>query len=103
MQTGDRSFFALAETETGRTLLEGGVLGYAFAALKAFIAVVAVTKASRQAMRTRTMFPLLVWLTMASALFTWSYVGQLSINALFAVLFVLGLLTFKYPNFRVFG
>lgn len=103
VQSGDTSFFTLAETETGRTLLEGGVLGYAFAALKALISIVAVTKASFQAVRTRTMFPVLVWLTIAFAMFSWSYVGQLSINALFSLLFVLGLLTFKYPNFRVFG
>lgn len=103
VQSGDKSFFALAETETGRTLLEGGVLGYVFAAVKAVVAIFAVAKASFQAVRTRTMFPVLVWLTIAFAMFSWSYVGQLSINALFGVLFVLGLLTFKYPNFRVFA
>lgn len=101
--TGDRYSFALAETETGRTLLEGGLLGYVFAALKALIVIAALTKSSFQAVRTRTMFPVLVWITISFAMFSWSYVGQLSINALFGVLFVLGLLTFKYPNFRVFG
>ena len=103
VQSGDTSFFALAETETGRTLLEGGLLGYAFAALKALIAIVAIAKSSLQAMRTRTMFPVLVWITISFAMFSWSYVGQLSINALFGVLFALGLLTFKFHNFRVFG
>lgn len=102
-ESGDRSFFALAETETGRTLLEGGLLGYLFAALKAFVVIAAIAKSYFQAIRTRTMFPVLVWITISFAMFTWSYVGQLSINALFGVLFVLGLLTFKYPNFRVFG
>ena len=102
VQSGDRSFFALAETETGRTMLEGGLLGYLFVGLKLMVAVSAIAKSTFQAVRTRTMFPILVWLTICFAMFSWSYVGQLSINALFGLLFVMGLLTFKYPAFRVF-
>lgn len=103
VQGGDRTVFALAETEAGRTLLEGGLLGYLFAALKIGVVIAGMTKSTFQALRTRTMFPVLVWLAISFAMFSWSYVGQLSINALFGVLFALGLLTFKYPNFRVFG
>lgn len=98
---GEKSF-TLAETETGRLLLEGGLLGYLFMALKTFVVVVTITKSIFQAIRTRSMFPVLVWSTISLALFSWSYIGQLSINALFGVLLVFGLLTFKYPHFRYF-
>lgn len=102
VQTGDRSFFALAETETGRTMLEGGLLGYLFVALKVMVTIGAMVKSTFQAVRTRTMFPILVWLTVCFAMLSWSYVGQLSINALFSLLLAIGLLTFKHPKFRVF-
>lgn len=101
--TTGEAFFTLAESETGRLLLEGGLLGYLFMALKTFIVVVAMTKSILLAMRARTMFPVLVWVTISLAMFSWSYIGQLSINALFGVLLVLGLLVFRYPNFRLFA
>ena len=100
--SGDRSFFALAETETGRTLLEGGLLGYAFVALKVIVAVAVLLKGVLLALRTRAIFPVLMWLTVVFAMFSWSYVGQLSINALFGLLLAFGLLCFRYPTLRVF-
>lgn len=102
VQSGDRTFFSLAETEPGRILLEGGLLGYVFIALKVSVGFVGTIKSVAQAFKTRTMFPVLLWLTLFIAIFTWTYIGQLTINAIAGVLLALGFLTFKYPKLRIF-
>lgn len=103
INSDDRTLFALAETETGRTVLEGGWLGYLFVAIKFVIAAIAIPKSALQALRTRRIYPLLIWLVLVLAIFSWSYVGQLSINALFGLLVAFGLLAFKFPHFRLFN
>jgi hypothetical protein len=97
---GERVFL-LSETETGRTLLEAGLLGYVLIALKTALGVVGLAKSTLQALRTRRMFAMLLWIALFFALFTWSYIGQLTINAIFGVMLALGLLAFKFPNFQL--
>jgi hypothetical protein len=103
VQTGNRAVFALAESEPGRTLLEGGLLGWAYIALKYVIVLYAMTKSFVRALSRHTVFPLLVWSMISVALITWPIIGQLTANGLFGVLLAMGLLVFRYPNFRLFG
>jgi hypothetical protein len=98
--SGERTFL-LSETETGRTLLEGGLLGYLLVALKTALGVVGLAKGTVQAIRTRRMFAMLLWIALFVSIFTWSYIGQLTINAIFGLMLALGLLAFKYPNFQL--
>ena len=102
VETGDRTLFRLAETEAGRTLLEGGLLGYLYVALKVFVIVAALTKAISLALRTKLVYPVVVWLSIAVALLTWPTIGQLTVNALFGIFVVFGLLAFKYPRLKLF-
>jgi len=103
VQTPDATerVFLLSETETGRVLLEGGLLGYLLIALKTAMGVVGLAKGSLQALRTRRMFAMLLWIALFVSIFTWSTIGQLTINAIFGVMLALGLLAFKYPNFQL--
>lgn len=101
--TGDRGMFRLAETEAGRTLLEGGLLGYLYIALKIFVIVAAFTKGIALAVRTKLVYPVVIWLTIGVALLTWPSIGQLSVNAFFGILVVFGLLAFKYPKLKLFA
>ena len=96
VRTGSSGFFPLAESESGRILLEGGLLGLAFVALKAVVLTIGLFKSFRLSSRVNSPFPLLVWLTTAIALVTWSAVGQLTANGLLGVIFALALLVFRY-------
>ena len=80
-ETGRRAFL-LAETETARTILEGGFLGVAFMLAKVLIVVVGVWKAVRMTRLSGSPLPLLLWLTTGVALLSWAVVGQLTINAI---------------------
>ena len=96
---GQRTF-VLAETETGRTLLEGGLLGYAFVALKVCLGSAALLKGFSIARRRAEILPILMWVSILFAALTWSATGQLTINAMFGLLLAFGLLSLKFPDAR---
>jgi len=103
VQTGDRAIYVLAESEAGRTLVEGGLLGWLYLAVKFAAVLAGLVAATKRATRTHAVFPLLVWVGLAVATAGWPVIGQLTANALFGVFLALGLLAFKYPNFRLFS
>ncbi|MBN8747474.1 MAG: hypothetical protein J0I65_08200 [Variovorax sp.] len=94
-ESGERSFM-LAETESARILLEGGAIGVLFILLKLAVIVVGMWAAWRAALRIRSSAPLLVWLTLAVALTTWSTIGQLTVNAATGLLLAQALLALRY-------
>ncbi|VTU27429.1 Lipid A core - O-antigen ligase [Variovorax sp. SRS16] len=96
------AFFALAESEGGRIVLEGGLVGVVFLALKAIALGLGIAKSVRISARTNSPFPLLVWLTTAIALLTWSSIGQLTANGLLGVMLTFALLLFRYPRLEIF-
>ena len=53
-------------------------------------------------MQTRAVFPLLVWVAVSLALFTWPAIGQLTANGMQGVVLALGLLCLRYPRLRLF-
>lgn len=103
VQTGGRVVFIYAETEAGRTLIEGGVVGGLFILLKLGVIVGGITLALKRSMQTRAVFPLLVWIAITLALLTWPTIGQLTANGMLAVLLALGMLSLRYPQLRLFG
>lgn len=94
-ESGERSFM-LAETESARILLEGGVIGVLFIVLKLAVIAVGMWAAWRTSVRIRSSAPLLVWLTLAIALMTWSTIGQLTVNVATGLLFAQALLALRY-------
>lgn len=90
--------FGLAESETGRILLEGGLIGFAFIGLKVVVLLAALVPSIRLSAQRHTGFPLLVWLTLVIALMTWPAIGQLTANALLGLLLGYFLLLFRYPS-----
>lgn len=103
VQTGGRVVFVYAETEAGRTLIEGGVLGALFILLKLSTITLGTTMALKRAIQTRAVFPMLVWVAIALAMLTWPAIGQLTANGMLAILLALGLLSLRYPQLRLFG
>jgi len=77
------------------------MLGYLLIALKTAMGLVGVAKSIFQTLRTRRMFAMLLWIALFVAIFTWAYIGQLTINAILGVMLAVGLLAFKYPNFQL--
>ncbi len=83
--------FRLAETENGRTILEGGVIGMLYILMKISILVWGISRAMKLYIRTGAMLPILIWATLTVGLSSWSMIGQLTVNALGFLLFSLGL------------
>jgi hypothetical protein len=79
--TGQRTFL-LAETEAARTILEGGLLGFAFIVLKLMVIVTGLRKSLFIVKSSTNTLPLLLWITTSLALLSWSIIGQLTVNAL---------------------
>lgn len=77
-----RRTFLLAETEAARTILEGGLLGFAFIGLKLLVIVVGLLKSWSIMRSSSNNLPLLLWITTSLALLSWSIIGQLTVNAL---------------------
>jgi len=94
--------FALAETEGGRILLEGGLLGFFYVGLKVLVIVVGLFKSFRLSMKTHSPFPVLVWIAAALAIITWPSSGQLTANGLLGIIFAFALLLFRYPRLEIF-
>ena len=90
--------FGLAESEAGRILLEGGLLGYAFVLLKLAVLFVAFFKCWMLSRKLHSPFPLLMWFTLLLGIMTWPAIGQLSANALLGLLLGFFLLMFRHPS-----
>lgn len=102
VRTGDSTVFALAEVEASRILLEGGLIGYAFTALKLVVLAIGIGKSVRLAYRQRSVYPILLWMTVALAVLTWPAVGQISAHGLLGPMLAFGLLVFRFPNMEFF-
>lgn len=94
--------FGLAESETGRILLEGGLLGFAFVALKVLVLAAGLFYSVRLSALRHSAFPVLMWLTLVLAFMTWQAIGQLTANALLGLLLSYFLLLFRYPASEFF-
>ena len=103
VQVGERTVFTLAESEPGRTLLEGGLVGWLFIILKFATVAVGMITGLALAIRTRTVFPILLWSAVSVALVTWPVIGQITANGLFGLLLLFGLLSVRYPRLQIFG
>ncbi|MGI4778476.1 MAG: O-antigen ligase family protein [Janthinobacterium lividum] len=95
--------FGLAESEAGRTLLEGGLLGFAFIALKLVVVIAGFFKSFQLSRKLHSPFPILYWLTLTLGLLTWAAIGQLTANALLGILIGFFLLMFRYPSADFFS
>lgn len=98
--TGERTFL-LAETEVARTILEGGLLGFAFIGLKLLVISVGLRKSWVILKATSNTLPLLLWLTTTLALLSWSIIGQLTVNALGYMLLGLAIASLRFSGRRV--
>lgn len=87
---GERDFL-LAEMETPRILLEGGLIGFAFVSIKILVITFGLKRATRIAKLTGIILPLMIWFSLAIGLITWSIIGQLTVNALGYMLLSLGI------------
>lgn len=103
VQVGERTVFTLAESEPGRTLLEGGLIGWLFIILKFATVALGMITGFALSVRTRTVFPILLWSAISVALVTWPVIGQITANGLFGLLLLFGLLAVKYPRLQLFG
>lgn len=90
--------FGLAESETGRIVLEGGLIGFAFVALKLAVLLIGLAYALRIAIVRNASFPMVLWITMVVGIMTWPAIGQLSANGLLGLLLGYFLLLFRYPS-----
>lgn len=90
--------FALAESETGRIVLEGGLLGFAFMALKLAVLTAGLAYALRQAIVQHAAFPMVLWITTVLSLMTWPAIGQLTANGFLGMVLGFLLLLFRYPS-----
>lgn len=97
LATGERSFM-LAETEVARTILEGGLLGYAFIGLKLIVIIFGLIISLRIAKKTGNTLPLLIWIALVVALLTWSIIGQLTVNAIGYLFLSLGLASLRFKD-----
>lgn len=103
VQFSGRTVFLYAESEAGRTLIEGGLVGGLFVLLKIALIIGGFLKGLQRSMQVRAVFPILVWVAISLALVTWPVIGQLTANGIFGVLLALGLLSLRYPRLRLFG
>lgn len=94
--------FGLAESEAGRILLEGGLLGFAYIALKIAVLMAALLQSWRLSFQTHSPFPMLMGLALLLGLFTWPAIGQLSANAMLGLLLGFFLLMCKFPSAELF-
>ena len=82
METGAVEGFMLVETETGRSIAEGGAIGYVFVMLKLLVCATGFWRALRIARRTGDSFAMLLWTVATICLMSWPLIGQLTANVL---------------------
>lgn len=92
--TGQRGFM-LAETESARILLEGGLLGAVFIGLKLVVIFLGGRQSWKIARSSGDILPLMLWVTLAIALLTWSIIGQLTVNVLGCLLLGLSIASLR--------
>ena len=103
VQFSGRTVFVYAESEAGRTLIEGGLVGALFVLLKIALVIGGIAKGLQRSVQVRAIFPTLVWVAVSLALITWPVIGQLTANGFFGVLLALGLLSLRHPRLQLFG
>lgn len=91
--------FLLAEQETSRVILEGGLLGIAYLGLKIFVAAIGLWKSYSVMRRTGDVLCLLLWVSAATALTGWPLLGQLTVNTLGYLLLGLATATLRISSF----
>lgn len=96
-QSGERMFM-LTETETGRIIMEGGLLGFAYMLLKISVIFTLGRKAFRVARENRSICCILMVIAFSLALLIWSAIGQLTANVFLGIMFGLTLLSIRYPK-----
>ncbi|MDH4610295.1 hypothetical protein [Pseudomonas sp. BN102] len=96
-QSGERMFM-LTETETGRIIMEGGLLGFAYIFLKMAVIFYLARKAFRAARENKSICCVLMVVAFSLALLIWSAIGQLTANVFLGIMFGLTLLSIKYPK-----
>ncbi|MEJ8848965.1 hypothetical protein [Variovorax rhizosphaerae] len=94
--------FTLAEAEAGRVLLEGGAVGGLYTAMKLIVMGLGLYRSLVIAIRRAIIYPLLLWVSLAIALLTWSAIGQLSANALLGFALAFALAALRYPTLEIF-
>ena len=102
VRAGGGGVLLLAESEAGRVLLEGGLLGYLFAAVKLTVLLIGLYRSLMLAMRSGILHPLLLWVTFTLAWFTWPTTGQLTANALLGVVLAFAAASLKYAKVEIF-
>lgn len=96
-QSGERMFM-LTETETGRIIMEGGLLGFAYIFLKIAMIFYLARKAFHAAKKNKSICCVLMVVAFSLALLIWSAIGQLTANVFLGIMFGLTLLSIKYPK-----
>lgn len=102
VRVGTSEAFALAESEGGRILLEGGLLGFAYVFFKLIVIAVGVFKSLRVAAKTNSPYPPVMWVTATLAILTWQTSGQLTANGMLGIVLAFALLLFRYPRLEIF-
>jgi len=102
VRTGSADVFALAEAEGGRILMEAGLLGFAYIAVKYVVLALGTLRSLKISISTNSPYPLLVWLTTSLAVVSCPSAGQLTANALLGIMLAYGLLVFRYPRLEIF-
>ncbi|MBU1359305.1 MAG: hypothetical protein KKC79_08740 [Gammaproteobacteria bacterium] len=102
VRTGSADVFALAEAEGGRILMEGGLLGFAYLALKMVVIGVGAFWSLRVSIKTNSPYAALLWLTTALAVVSWPALGNLTANGLLGIMLAFALLVFRHPRLEIF-
>ena len=102
VRTGNFVAYTLAESEAGRILLEGGLLGALYGVLKILVLGVGLFKSFTIAVRKGTLYPFLLWISLTVALMTWQSIGQLTSNALLGFALAFALAALRFPDLEIF-
>ena len=63
---------------------------------------IGIGKSVRLAYKQRSVYPILLWMTVSLAILTWPAVGQISAHGLLGLMLAFGLLVFRYPKMEFF-
>jgi hypothetical protein len=77
---GERAFL-LSEVEFARTILEGGVVGFIFVALKFIVIFLGLKKSWKIFIKNGDILSIMLWMSVAVAMIFWPIIGQLTVNA----------------------
>lgn len=92
--------FSLGEFEASRILNEAGIVGVLFIGLKIATLLIGLKQATKASKLTNSPLPLLLWITLGIALFSWQLHGQLTINAFGYLLLGLGIASTRKNNIK---